>query len=55
MTQEQRKIAESAYGAVTAALEELMQPVMDAAYRINEARQAVVEAQSSLSHLLDQG
>ncbi len=54
MTQEQREIAESAYNKVTTALEELMQPVMDPAYRINEARQAVVEAQSSLNHLLDQ-
>ena len=38
MTQEQRKIAESAYSKVTIALEELMQPVMNPAYRINEAR-----------------
>ena len=54
MTQEQRKIAESAYSKVTAALEELKQPVMNPAYRINEARQAVVDAQNSLNHLLDQ-
>jgi hypothetical protein len=54
MTQEQRKIAESAYSKVTIALEELMQPVMNPAYRINESRQAVVEAQNSLNHLLDQ-
>ena len=54
MTQEQVKIAESAYNAVTAVLDELMQPVMNAAYRINEARKAVVDAQNSLNHLLDQ-
>ena len=54
MTPEQRKIADSAYSKVTIAFEELMQPVMNSAYRINEARQAVIEAQNSLNHLLDQ-
>jgi hypothetical protein len=54
MTQEQRNIAEAAYSTVTAVLESLMQPVMNPAYRINEARKAVADAQDYLNHLLDQ-
>jgi hypothetical protein len=55
MTEQQREIAVKACLLITAVFDQLMQPVMNAAQGIGEARQGIVGAQNALNRLLDQG
>jgi len=54
MDQHQRETAEQAYQAVTAVLDQLVQPAMNTAIGIRETREAVVAAQNALNRFLDQ-
>ena len=53
MNPQQIQIANDAWEHVTEVLTSLMQPAMNTAQGIAEARQAVVDAQNALNALLD--